>query len=138
MFKLSKTVTLRFNINLRRMLRINVHFVLFLTYGGIKKEIIATTFTIFTFIKRQQSYNTKKSYPIFNNFLGYKSLNFKRVWKCCSCKSGILCRNIFPKMKLLSLDVTCVVKPYCQQNMPLAWYCQIYFWQFSVISQWHA
>jgi hypothetical protein len=121
--------------------RINVHFVLFLTYKGIKKEIIAgkwislicmywfvmfvnnlrinylstylrppllslatcpkrfgtrmkkeiiaTTFTIFTFKKRQQSYNRKTSYLIFNNFLGYKSFNFKRVWKCCSCKSGI-------------------------------------------------
>jgi hypothetical protein len=35
------------------------------------------------------------------------------------------------------LDVTCVMMPYCQQNMPLTWYCKIYFWQFSVMSQWH-
>jgi hypothetical protein len=32
-----------------------------LTCRGIKKEIIATTFTIFTFKKRQQSYYRKKS-----------------------------------------------------------------------------
>jgi hypothetical protein len=49
--------------------RINVHFVLFLTYGGIKKEIIATTFTIFTFKKRQQSCNRKKVTSFLTIFL---------------------------------------------------------------------
>jgi hypothetical protein len=42
-----------------------------LTYGGIKKEIIATTFTIFTFKKRQQSYNRNVSGNVVLASLGF-------------------------------------------------------------------
>ena len=88
-----------------------------------------------------------KSHTIEN-----KVISFLTIFLDISLSTSIVSGNVFlpilgfsvgissPKWSflLLSLDVTCVVMPYCQQNMPLTWNCKIYVWQFSVMSQWHA
>ena len=142
MFKLSKTVTLRFNINLRRMLILIQELMYILFYfwhtEALKKKLLQLLLQ-FSLSKRDNSHTIEKKVTSFLTIFLDISLSTSNVsGNVVLASLGFSVGISSPKWSFLQLTSLFERNVRCQQNMPLTWYCKIYFWQFSVMSQWHA
>ena len=102
------------------------------------KKIVLQLLLKFSLSKRDNSHKIEKKVTSFLTIFLDINLSTSNVsGNVVLASLGFSVRISSPKWSFLwflSLDVTCIMMSYCQQNMPLTWYCKIYFWQFSVMS----